>query len=66
MNYLNAVDVCETSFKDMLKEKVNLLMVMQNLQILETKFITDALEAIIKSKRTLKNTYIFGYYMKDT
>ena len=41
-------------------------MVMQNLQLLETKFITDALEAIIKSKRTLKNTYIFGYYMKDT
>ena len=66
MNYLNAVDVCETSFKDMLKEKVNLFMVMQNLQLLETKFITDALEAIIKSKRTLKNTYIFGYYMKDT
>jgi ariadne-1 len=66
MNYLNAVEVCETSFKDMLNEKVNLLMVMQNLQLLETKFITDALEAIIKSKRTLKNTYIFGYYMKDT
>ena len=39
---------------------------MQNLQVLETKFITDALEAITKAKRTLKNTYIFGYYMKDT
>ena len=59
MNYKNAVEVCETSFKDALNEKINLLMVMQNLQVLETKFISDALEAITKAKRTLKNTYIF-------
>ena len=66
MNYKNAVEVCETTFKETLNEKINLLMVMQNLQAIETKFIIDALDAIIKAKRTLKNTYIFGYYMKDT
>ena len=66
MNFKNSVEICQKKLKEDLKEKINLLMVMQNLQAIETKFITDALEAIIKAKTTLKNTYIFGYYMKDT
>ena len=66
MNYKSAIEVCQTTFRETLNEKINLLMVMQNLQAIETKFLSDALEAIIKAKRTLKNTYIFGYYMKDT
>ena len=31
----------------------------------ELKFMEEAVETIIKARRTLKNTYIFGYYMKD-
>jgi len=31
----------------------------------ELRFLEDAVETIIKSLRTLKNTYIFGYYMKQ-
>ena len=66
MNYKSAVEVCQTTFKESLEEKINLLMVMQNLQLLEANFIREALNTIIEAKRTLKNTYIFGYYMKDT
>ena len=66
MNYKSSIEICETTFKETLNEKINLLMVMQNLQLLETKFISEALDTIIEAKRTLKNTYIFGYYMKDT
>lgn len=66
MNYKTSIEACQTSFRDTLNEKVNLLVAMQNLQLLEIKFITDALESIIRAKTTLKNTYIFGYYMKDT
>ena len=66
MNYKSAVEVCQTTFRESLEEKINLLMAMQNLQLLETNFIRDALNTIIEAKRTLKNIYIFGYYMKDT
>ena len=65
MNYKSAVEVCQTTFRESLEEKINLLMAMQNLQLLETNFIGEALNTIIEAKRTLKNTYIFGYYMKD-
>ena len=37
----------------------------KNMPILEMSFITDAIDTTIKGKRLLKNTYIFGYYMKD-
>ena len=66
MNYKTSVEVCKTTFKSNLEEKIQLLMFLQELPALETKFIMDALEALIISKRTLKNTYIFGYYMKDS
>ena len=33
--------------------------------VIEVKFITDAIDTTIKGKSLLKNTYIFGYYMKD-
>ena len=38
---------------------------MKNISIIESEFIIKALNTIIKAKKTLKNTYIFGYYMKD-
>ena len=65
-NYKDSVEVCNTKFRDSLKEKVDLLNIMQELPTIETKFIFDALETIIIAKRTLKNSYIFGYYMKDS
>lgn len=37
----------------------------KNLPYDELRFMEDAIETITKSRRTLKNTYIFGYYMKD-
>ena len=66
MNYKEAVEVCETTFKKNLEEKIEILTAIHNLEVIETKFIMNALEAIINAKRTLRNTYIFGYYMKDT
>ena len=38
---------------------------MRNLPIIETEFIIEALNTLVKAKNTLKYTYIFGYYMKD-
>jgi ariadne-1 len=66
MNYKQSVEVCKTTFKKSLEEKVQLLNFIHELPTIETKFIFDALETIINAKRTLKNTYIFGYYMKDS
>ena len=66
MNFKNAVEICETKFRDDLKEKIGILNAMQNLQMIDTKFIFDALDAVTSAKRTLKYSYIFGYYMKDT
>lgn len=40
-------------------------MTLKNLPIVETQFIVDALETVKNGKSLLKNTYIFGYYMKD-
>ena len=33
--------------------------------ILEMKFVNEAIDTTIKGKKLLKNTYIFGCYMKD-
>ena len=32
---------------------------------LELKFLDDAIQSVIDCHRILKNTYIFGYYMKE-
>jgi len=37
----------------------------KNLPYEELKYLETAVEAIIKSHTALKNTYIFGYYLKD-
>ena len=60
-----SVGICKTTFKN-LRRKIQLLNFIHELPTIETKFIFDALETIINTKRTLKNTYIFGYYMKDS
>ena len=65
-NNKNSVEICKTKFRDALNEKVGLLNTIQDLPTIETKFIFDALDTIIIAKRTLKNSYIFGYYMRDS
>ena len=60
----DAVDICKTIFKEDLKQKINLIRNEMNYDV--TDFIFKVLDTIIKAKRTLKYTYIFGFYMKDT
>ena len=64
-NIENSIEACNT-LKFSLNEKINLLMAIHNVSISELDFIYDAIECAINSKRNLKNSYIFGYYMKDT
>jgi ariadne-1 len=65
MNNKKAVDILDTKTRNDIGEKINLLVTLKNMPILETKFIIEAVNTTIKGKRLLKNTYIFGYYMKD-
>ena len=60
-----AVEIIENKLREDIGEKINLLLILKNLTILETNFILEALETVINGKNLLKNTYIFGYYMKD-
>jgi len=63
-NLENSVTICQTTFEKYLNEKINLIYAMQHCGIGD--FILNILHTIINAKRTLKNTYIFGYYMKET
>jgi ariadne-1 len=47
-----------------IQEEISKFNKIKNLPYDELKFMEDAVESIIKSRRTLKNTYIFGFYMK--
>ena len=60
-----AVEIVDKKLREDIGEKLNILVTLKNLSIMETQFIIDALETVINGKRLLKNTYIFGYYMKD-
>ena len=66
MNNKRACEILNTKTRNDLEEKLNLLVTLKNLPVLETKFITEALNVTIKGKNLLKNTYIFGYYMADS
>ena len=65
MNNKRACEMLDTKTRNDIGEKINLLVTFKNLPVLETKFITEAISTTIKGKSLLKNTYIFGYYMKD-
>ena len=65
MNNKRACEMLDTKIRNDIGEKINLLVTFKNLPVLETKFITEAISTTIKGKSLLKNTYIFGYYMKD-
>ena len=60
-----AVDIVDKKLRKDIEEKVSILFTLKNLSILELQFIPDAVETVINGKRLLKNTYAFGYYMKD-
>ena len=65
VNYTKAIKICDKKLRRDLEEKISLLITVKQIPLLETKFIVTALDAVIRAKTVLKNTYIFGYYMKD-
>jgi ariadne-1 len=65
MNNKQAVEIVNSKLRESIEEKLNILHSLKNLSAFETEFIIDALDTVIKGKRLLQNTYIFGYYMKD-
>ena len=65
MNNKQAVEIVNAKLRETIEEKVNILHIAKNISTFETQFILDALDTVIKGKKLLQNTYIFGYYMKD-
>ena len=65
MNHKSSVEIVDTKIREEIGEKITILFSIKNQSILETQFILDALETVIKGKNLLKYTYAFGYYMKD-
>lgn len=65
MNYKQAVKSCFSKLKPNLIDKIGLLSTIKGIPRSELKFIDDAFQAVVKGKSCLKNTYIFGYYLKD-
>ena len=44
---------------------MSLIVTVKNIPLNDLKFLSDALNTVIKGKRCLEYTYIFGFYMKD-
>ena len=65
-NLQTSIEICNNTLKNNLEEKISLMTTINNLNNSDVKFIHDALECVIKAKRNLKNSYMFGYYLKDT
>lgn len=65
MHNKKACEILDKQTREDIGEKINLLVTLKNMPILEMKFVNEAIDTTIKGKTLLKNTYIFGYYMKD-
>ena len=65
-NLQSSIEICNNTLKNNLVKKISLMITINNLNNSDVKFINDALECVINSKRNLKNSYMFGYYLKDT
>ncbi len=65
MNNKQAIEIINEKIRNKIAEKITKLVTLKNVSVLDTEFINDAIETVIKGKSLLKNTYIFGYYMKD-
>jgi ariadne-1 len=64
MNYLSAVKFAE-KFRYTLEINMNNLIHIKLMPLSEINFLAEALDTVIYSKKTLKSTYVFGYYLKD-
>lgn len=64
-NYEKSINECNKNLRENLNEKISLLNAMHNLDIIKLKFITSALETLIKAIKNLKNSYVLGYFIKD-
>jgi ariadne-1 len=64
MNYSSAVKFAE-KLMPTLENMIHKLMSNKGLPLSELNFLKEALQTVISSKRTLKNSYVFGYYLKD-
>lgn len=65
LNYEESVKVINKSLRQLLKEKIELISGLFNLPKTELSFINEAFINIYKNKNNIKNSYIFGYFMKD-
>ena len=65
MNHKRAVEEVDKKLRKEIEEKISLLIEIKNLSVIETQFIGEAINTVINGKTLLKNTYAFGYYMKD-
>ena len=63
-SYDNSINICNI-LKNTLEEKVKLISNIHNIHLIDLSFFKDAIETLINTKKILKNTYIFGYFMKD-
>ena len=63
-NYINSIEMCNSSLKKDLEEKINILKAF-NANSDDIKLIEEAFETVVTTKKILKNSYIFGYYMKN-
>jgi len=46
-------------------EEIQHKYISQNIPYSELKFLNEALDCVINTKNTIKNTYVFGFYLKD-
>jgi ariadne-1 len=53
------------AMREIIQKEIQDFSRLKNLPYEELKFMEEAVETIIKARRTLKNTYIFGFYMKN-
>jgi len=51
--------------KSQIKEQSEILRTIHNIPHEELYFLEEAVETIIHARRTLKNTYVFGFYMNQ-
>jgi ariadne-1 len=63
VNHDKAMTLCK-KLKVVISNEIQSFISLKNLPYDEVRFLEEAVETIVKSRRTLKHTYIFGYYMK--
>ena len=62
-NYKAAVMMAKKMYPKI--EEIQQQYISQNIPYSELKFLNEALDCVISTKNTIKNTYIFGFYLKQ-